>query len=505
MKLPISFFPIITVLFLQLPQSINAQDAQPFLKDSIYSAILQESRELHVILPNGYQPGSAQRYEVLYILDGEWYQQLVPFTYNFAQSAGYLPSSIFVLIRNRYRDGRNLRDRDFSPTHIADDSISGGADRFYDFLTKEVVPYIEQKYPVNGQRSLLGSSYSGLFSVYAFLKGPAFFQSFIASDPNLNFDQHYLSKLAAQTLLGLASTPGTLFIAGRTNTYREGGMLTFDSVLTANAPAVLHWRCMRYDNETHYSVQLKAFYDGLRFSHYGYSAKAPEFHPMKGMLSGNKSFTIYSLNDIPTAHVTVDGSEPTSASPFIPRDSTFSITAPASIRIKTFANRASYVKNWKSDFSIGQLLPGKSPGKKTKNGLSYQLFNGSWDTLPNTSSLVPAQSGVVDSLVKINSLLHQRTAFLLIDGFIDITEDAEYIFHTIGFDAVQLTVGGKTLLQEQGINRNPSPSFIVTLKKGRYPLRLAILHKTPTLEPHFTIFRSKSGTDHWWENRLLDF
>jgi predicted alpha/beta superfamily hydrolase len=206
MKIQIGIFSIITALFLQLPQSINAQDAQPYLKDSIYSAILQESRDLHVILPNGYQPGSAQRYEVLYILDGEWYQQLVPSTYNFAESAGYLPLSIFVLIRNRYRDGRNLRDRDFSPTHIADDSISGGADRFYDFLTREVVPYIEQKYPANGQRSLLGSSYSGLFSVYAFLKGPAFFQSFIASDPNLNFDQHYLSKLAAQTLPGLAGT-----------------------------------------------------------------------------------------------------------------------------------------------------------------------------------------------------------------------------------------------------------------------------------------------------------
>lgn len=505
MKLPIRIFTIITLLLLQLPQCINGQNALPFLKDSINSTILQESRELHVILPNGYQPGSAQRYEVLYILDGEWYQQLVPFTYNFAESAGYLPSCIFVLIRNRYRDGRNLRDRDFSPTRISADTLSGGADRFYDFLTREVVPYIEQKYPASGQRSLLGSSYSGLFSVFAFLKGPAFFQSFIASDPNLNFDQHFLSKLAAQKLTGITGTPGTLFIAGRTSTYREGGMFAFDSVLQANAPAILHWRCMRYDNETHYSVQLKAFYDGLRFSHYGFSAKALEFHPTKGMLSNNRSFMIYSLNDNPTARVTVDGSEPTPASPFIPRDTTFTITAPASIRIKTFANRVSYVKDWQSEFSIGQLLPTKSSIKKTKIGLAYKLFNGNWDSFPNISSLVPAQSGVADSLVKINALLHQRAAFLLIEGFIDIVEDADYIFHANGFDAVQLTLGGKTLLQEQGINRNPSPSFIVTLTKGRYPLRLEFLHKTATLEPHFTMYRSRSGNDHWWENRVLDF
>ena len=37
------------------------------------------------------------------------------------------------------------------------------------------------------------------------------------------------------------------------------------------------------------------------------------------------------------------------------------------------------------------------------------------------------------------------------------------------------------------------------------PLHLAFLHKTATLEPHFTMYRSKSGTDHWWENRVLDF
>jgi predicted alpha/beta superfamily hydrolase len=121
-------------------------------------------------------------------LDGEWYYELVPFTYNFAESANYIPKSIFVLIRNRYLNGLNLRGRDFSPTKIPQDSLSGGADRFYDFVTKEVVPYIEKKYPANGQRTLVGSSFSGLFSVYAFLKNPAFFQSFVASDPNINWD-----------------------------------------------------------------------------------------------------------------------------------------------------------------------------------------------------------------------------------------------------------------------------------------------------------------------------
>jgi predicted alpha/beta superfamily hydrolase len=488
-----------------LPLSIMGQNEQPSLNDSIHSGILNETRELHIILPKSYQPGSAQRYEVLYILDGDWYQELVPFTYNFARSAGYLPESIFVLIRNRYSGGRNLRDRDFSPTHIAADSISGGADRFYDFLTREVVPYIEQKYPASGQRSLLGSSFSGLFSVYAFLKAPAFFQSFIASDPNLNFDQHYIVKLAARELPGFSETPGTLYIAGRTNSYREGGIFAFDSVLHAHAPAMLTWQCVRYENETHYSVQLKAFYEGLRFSHYGYSAKPPEFHPMKGMVSGRRSFTVYSLNDNPTVRFTTDGSETTLAAPLMKRDTTFVITAPARIRIKAFANRPSYVKDWTGDFSIGQLMPDQSRNKSTQNGLTYKVFDGTWEAFPNTSSLTPVNTGVADSLIKANALLHQRAALLLIEGTIDIAEDAEYIFYVNGVNAARLTLGSKTLLKEEGSGRDISASYIVSLARGKYTLRLELLHATAASEPHFSVYRSKSDNDHWWEYRVLDF
>lgn len=492
-----------SLLLFQLPLSVMGQNDLPVLSDSVHSAILNETRELHVILPKEYQPGSAQRYEVLYILDGEWYQELVPFTYNFAVSAGYLPPSIFVLVRNRYSGGRNLRDRDFSPTRIASDAISGGADRFYDFLTKEVMPYIEQKYPVSGQRSLLGSSFSGLFAVYAFLKGPGLFQSFIACDPNLNFDQQYVAKLAAQRLPSIAGTAGTLYIAGRTASYREGGIFAFDSVLQVHAPAALKWRCFRFEDETHYSVQWKAFYDGLRFSHSGYSLLPPEFHPQKGMLSGKRSFMIYSLNNNPSVRFTTDGREVSPASPTMPRDTAFAMNAPGSLRIKSFANRPSYVKEWVSDFSSGALLPDQLDRKKALGGLTYKVFNGSWDSIPDLGPLVPARSGVVDPATKVKTLVMQQSAFLLVEGTIDITEDADYVFYVNGYDMVRLRLGGKTLLKEE-ITQNMMASYIVSLVKGKYSLRLELLHKTARFEPNFSMFRSRSGKDQWWENRVLD-
>lgn len=171
MKLLLNCFLALIVYF---PFHGKAQAKLPPLTDSIDSKILNETRGIQVIMPGDYHPASGKRYEVVYILDGEWYYELVPYTFNFAQSAEYTPKHIFVLIRNKYNNGRNMRDRDFSPTQLKEDTITGGADRFYDFLTKEVVPYIENKYPANGQRTLVGSSFSGLFCVYSFVKDPVF-------------------------------------------------------------------------------------------------------------------------------------------------------------------------------------------------------------------------------------------------------------------------------------------------------------------------------------------
>src|SRR5258708_9952316 len=192
----------------------------PGIRDSIYSNVLKETRVIQVVLPKGYQPEKNSKYEVLYMLDGEWYMEQIPFIYNFVVSAKFAPENIFVLIPNTYVNGANLRDRDFSPTKIKDDSLSGGADTFHAFLKDELIPYVEKKYPTNGQRSLVGSSFSGLFSVYAFVKDPELFQSYIASDPNLNWDGNYVPKLAAKNCRPSSAWGGTFFFPASKNQAR---------------------------------------------------------------------------------------------------------------------------------------------------------------------------------------------------------------------------------------------------------------------------------------------
>lgn len=53
-----------------LPATSFAQE-QPGKKDSIVSTILNEKRFIQVVLPAKYKPGSADKYDVLYVLDGD--------------------------------------------------------------------------------------------------------------------------------------------------------------------------------------------------------------------------------------------------------------------------------------------------------------------------------------------------------------------------------------------------------------------------------------------------
>lgn len=61
----------------------------------------------------------------------------------------------------------SLRAADLTPTHVKQVPRSGNAPQFLSFLKKELIPYIESKFrTVNGDRTLMGSSYGGLFIVH---------------------------------------------------------------------------------------------------------------------------------------------------------------------------------------------------------------------------------------------------------------------------------------------------------------------------------------------------
>src|SRR5688572_16292487 len=267
MKTKIPLAAIAAIYFLLI--SITGWAQQPITQDdSLYSNILKEHRPIKVILPKTYNPGSTDKYDVLYVLDGEWNTSLAERLYAFLEHGKFIPKNIIIVsVPNRYDHGMNMRDRDFTPTPMQDRPGSGGASNFLLFLKKELVPYVNNKYPTNIEGNILyGTSLGGLFAVYAYLHEPALFRGYLTVEPSLWWDHGHLQKIAPKKLEGITGIKNTLWIGSRDGKdYREMGVADFDSLLVEKAPAGLTWKAQGYPNETHFSAIWKGIYDGMRF------------------------------------------------------------------------------------------------------------------------------------------------------------------------------------------------------------------------------------------------
>jgi predicted alpha/beta superfamily hydrolase len=495
------WFSIIMTISIMFGAGQGIAQKWPGIRDSIYSNVLKETRAIQVVIPKGYESQKNAKYEVLYVLDGEWYMEQIPFIYNFAFNAKFVPENIFVLIPNKYLDGVNLRDRDFSPTKIDDDSISGGADNFHAFLKNELIPYVEKKYPTNGQRSLVGSSFSGLFSVYAFVKEPALFQSYIASDPNLNWDNNYVSHLAAKRLPSFEEVESTLFFAGLEKSSKAMGSKFMDSVLIANAPVGLRWKFIEYANETHYSVQHKAFYDGIRFSHEGYSQTPLEFHPMNGIVESGKKLKLFIPNENPRARFTTDGTEPTPSSALL-KNGSVTIVGSSILKVKSFPNRKTETQEARGTYSTEGVVPSPLKSKKKNASLRYSFYDGAWNNFSDFKKTKPVESGQVQKDFSVNNFAAKNNAAFLIEGDVEIQEEGYYIFGTNAVDGSILHLGDHVILETKPNNQGIK-SFAIPLKKGFYSFRLELLQKKGSPDTDYYIFRTTPGSDTWWETPFL--
>ena len=145
---------------------------------------------IQVNLPGNYSD-TTQRYPVIYVLDGQWDFPLVTALYGQLYYDGFIPASIVVGItwggKNPKHD--SLRARDFTPSHNASIPQSGNGAAFLSFIMRELSPFIESKFRTTGDRTLMGSSFGGLFTLYAMFHEPAFFQRYIAASPAIGWNR----------------------------------------------------------------------------------------------------------------------------------------------------------------------------------------------------------------------------------------------------------------------------------------------------------------------------
>lgn len=456
--------------------SLQGQE-QPGIRDSLYSEILQEQRMIYVNLPETYHPGSEEKWDVIFVTDGEWNTHSVSFIHDFARHENFLPQAIIVGIPNTYIEGVNQRDRDFLPVQMGQGTISGRADQFLEFFRQELIPYISKKYSAGDNRTLLGHSFGGVFTMYALLTQPALFENYIATDPPFHQNNDFMNRLATEKLHTLAGTGKALWISGIESSAQIMGNLRMDSVLQAHAPSGLHWKLVNFPNETHNSVRLKGVYDGLKFAYEGFNSQQIDFHPQNGMVLKGKPFKIWLNADPAGLYYSADGSEPGPASAKM--ETLISLPGPAEFKVKKISSRGKWDTTVSGSFKESQpLAPVAKPKKAVAGGFAYSYFEGEWEELPDFKKLKPAKIGTFTEDFNINKLPRKENFALLVEGFLETEHDGYYLFGLDSDDGSRLYLGDQMLFDyDENHKSGQIRSFIVPLKAGFYPFRLEYLQK----------------------------
>ena len=151
------------------------------------------------------------------------------------------------------------------PTENAEDKKIapqvGGSAAFRKFIREELMPEVKRRYRTTEETAIVGESLAGLFVVETFLLEPDLFDSYIAFDPSLWWNNGRARKGAAEQLQARPKLEKTLYFASSS----DGGVEIerFADMLTKNAPAGVHWHYETMPEEKHSTIYhpaaLRAF------------------------------------------------------------------------------------------------------------------------------------------------------------------------------------------------------------------------------------------------------
>ena len=258
--------------------------------DSISSKVLNEERKIWIHLPRSasFKGFSKQKYPVVYLLDGDaHFNSVVGIIQELSETNGntICPEMIIIGIPN------TNRTRDLTPTHSDIDlpfvnkglsEQSGGGEKFAEFLEKELIPYIDSKYPTAPYKTLIGHSFGGLTAINILTNHTSLFNAYVAIDPSMWWDHQKFLKQTTQTLATKNLQNVSLFL-GVANTMEDNmdlvkvrkdtsvitkhirSALDLNDFLSQNKKSNLQYQYKYYKDDNHGSVPLIATYDALRF------------------------------------------------------------------------------------------------------------------------------------------------------------------------------------------------------------------------------------------------
>ncbi|MDP4252102.1 MAG: alpha/beta hydrolase-fold protein [Bacteroidota bacterium] len=231
------------------------------------SSVTDQEYLLYINLPGGYLKEKARTFPVVYLLDGQYDFPFLTGVYGGQYYDGFLPAFITVGITWGGKDPNAglLRGRDFTPTHIMQMPESGNGPKFLEFIKTELIPFISSRYRVTDDRTLIGSSLGGLFTLYALFNDPSLFHRYVLTSPALAWDNGVLRTFEGKYEAHGSSTPVRLFMGIGALEPNVPEFQQFVVRLKEKKVRGLEFKTLVMDNTGHAGTKPEGFARGLQY------------------------------------------------------------------------------------------------------------------------------------------------------------------------------------------------------------------------------------------------
>lgn len=232
-----------------------------------------------------------ERLPVIYVLDGNacfgMAAQIarmlqfgpVPLPSTLVVGVGYAGEDALSALKLRWRDLMPSVDEAAvamyraapPPWTLPDDIRPGHADEFLAFINEELKPFLEQRFPINGEdQTIVGISAGGLFALHTLFTAPASFQRYVAISPAVYWDNRMLLAEEAAQAAKAQDLPAHVFLgvggleeAHHLPSRMVSNLYELDAILRQRRYPSLKLGFQVFPDETHMSVAPAGISRGL--------------------------------------------------------------------------------------------------------------------------------------------------------------------------------------------------------------------------------------------------
>ncbi|NKI31480.1 alpha/beta hydrolase [Croceivirga thetidis] len=209
------------------------------------SYILQDSRQLQYFFPEDYT--EEKKYPLILVLDAEYLFDMVVANAKFYGTYQRMPEAIIVGVNQVSYDLR-WEDCDFEQTTGLP---TDNAQEFYDFIGKELIPYLEGTYSIAPFKMFIGYDITANFGNYFLFEDQSIFNSYLIISPLL------ATEMEARVPARLTDLKQQIFynlVLEKENTEDRNRILQMDRAITSIDKENIRYFFDQYEEPDHTSI-----------------------------------------------------------------------------------------------------------------------------------------------------------------------------------------------------------------------------------------------------------